>query len=120
MSKENDDKFEEWISEAQKLQLIPNHYPHWTTFKKCWDDGYSFGSKTNDRLKTEINILSDAYNTVANDIDRGEHVCLDWLKEAIGEASHSYFVNVLNKRIKELEQENKEMADRVKLTSNTL
>lgn len=57
-------------------------------------------------LKTRNKVLQDALTTVCDDIERGEHVDIDhWVKGAINDAAHDYFVKVLGNKIDRLEKQ---------------
>ncbi len=67
-----------------------------------------------ENLRNENTILRDVLIKIGEDIDRGEHVEFDWIKDAMYEAAQSRLSKAYQNKVKQLEQtikDNKELME---------
>ena len=57
-----------------------------------------------EKAKAMVSVLRDGYNSICDDLHRGEHIDMDWVKGAIEDAAHSHMAKVYRKKIKQLEK----------------
>lgn len=67
----------------------------------------------NKRLADQHHVMIQSYNSLCDDLQRGEHVEISWVKDAIDSAARDTMVNAFNQKVSRLEKENKRLADQV-------
>lgn len=59
----------------------------------------------------ELEILRDSYNQLCDDLQRGEHVEMSWVRDSINDAAHSRMSKVYQAKIQSLQSDNQKLTD---------
>jgi predicted nuclease with TOPRIM domain len=126
--KQKNEKLEQLEQEnAYLLRCLDGKPDHWSNIiydkNKELEKLEQENARLKERLKEDEKInryLRSSLNKLYGEISNGEHLDKEWIKEALLDEPRCRLVNALNHKIKQLEQENAKLKDRLKEAENVI